>query len=191
MMAEKYQSVLETHNENLARKRREFEPGGQAIENFYPEEYLVGGPGKAVASGFLGSGRQAAKDAARERISNVKIGSKAIDLQAEKNLTQFLRNYGIDPFKQTAEQAARAKKQAEQVAQARDQKKVLMGAKKSAVRSAGDSFGETGLEVGNQMAEERRNAAGDTYKKGGKVKSTASSRGDGIAKRGKTRGRMV
>jgi len=191
-VAEPYKSVLEKHNENLARKRREFEPGGQAIENFYPEEYLVGGPGKAVASGFLGSGRQAAKTAAaRERISNVKIGSKAIDLQAEKNLTQFLRNYGIDPFKQTAEQAARAKKQAEQVAQARDQKKVLMGAKKSAVRSAGDSFGETGLEVGNQMAEERRNAAGDTYKKGGKVKSTASSRGDGIAKRGKTRGRMV
>lgn len=29
------------------------------------------------------------------------------------------------------------------------------------------------------------------YKKGGKVKSSASSRGDGIAKRGKTRGRMV
>jgi len=39
------------------------------------------------------------------------------------------------------------------------------------------------------MAEENRNAAGDTYKKGGKV--TASSRGDGVAQRGKTRGRMV
>ena len=37
--------------------------------------------------------------------------------------------------------------------------------------------------------EERRNIAGDTYKKGGKV--TASSRADGIAQRGKTRGRMV
>ena len=38
--------------------------------------------------------------------------------------------------------------------------------------------------------EERRNAAGDTYKKGGKVKATASSRADGIAQRGKTKGRM-
>jgi len=189
-VAEPYKSVLEKHNENLARKRRLPTPEEQAIEPVYPEEYLVGGPGKAVASGFLGSGRQAAKNAAaRERISNVKIGSKAIDLQAEKDLIQRLRNRGIDPFEQTAEQAARAKKQAEQVAQARDQKKVLMGAKKSAVKSAGDSFGETGLEVGNQMAEERRNAAGDTYKKGGKV--SASSRADGCAVKGKTKGRMV
>ena len=39
--------------------------------------------------------------------------------------------------------------------------------------------------------EERRNIAGDTYKKGGKVKATASSRADGIAQRGKTKGRMV
>ena len=37
--------------------------------------------------------------------------------------------------------------------------------------------------------EERRNIAGDTYKKGGKV--TASSRADGIASRGKTKGRFV
>jgi len=36
--------------------------------------------------------------------------------------------------------------------------------------------------------EDRRNAAGDTYKKGG---MTASARADGIAARGKTRGRFV
>ena len=41
------------------------------------------------------------------------------------------------------------------------------------------------------MYEQRQNAVGDTYKKGGKVKTTASSRADGIAKRGKTKGRMV
>ena len=39
------------------------------------------------------------------------------------------------------------------------------------------------------QAEDRRNIAGDTYKKGGKV--SASSRADGIASRGKTRGRMI
>ena len=38
-------------------------------------------------------------------------------------------------------------------------------------------------------AEERREARG--MKKGGSVKSSASKRGDGIAKKGKTRGRMV
>jgi hypothetical protein len=36
----------------------------------------------------------------------------------------------------------------------------------------------------------RTNAMGDTYKKGGKV-SSASSRADGIAQRGKTKGTMV
>jgi hypothetical protein len=36
----------------------------------------------------------------------------------------------------------------------------------------------------------RTNAMGDTFKKGGKV-SSASSRADGIAQRGKTRGTMV
>jgi hypothetical protein len=35
------------------------------------------------------------------------------------------------------------------------------------------------------------NEGGRYYKKGGKVKSSASSRGDGIAMRGKTKGRMV
>lgn len=37
---------------------------------------------------------------------------------------------------------------------------------------------------------ENTNAAGDTYAKGGKV-SSASRRADGIAKRGKTRGKFV
>jgi len=36
----------------------------------------------------------------------------------------------------------------------------------------------------------RTNAMGDTFKKGGKV-SSASSRADGIAQRGKTRGTMI
>ena len=37
---------------------------------------------------------------------------------------------------------------------------------------------------------EKMNAAGDTFKKGGKV-SSASKRADGIAQRGKTKGRML
>ena len=47
-------------------------------------------------------------------------------------------------------------------------------------------FNEKNLDT---QAEDRRNIAGDTYKKGGKV--SASSRADGIASRGKTKGRMV
>ena len=38
---------------------------------------------------------------------------------------------------------------------------------------------------------EKTNPAGDTYKKGGAVKYSASKRADGIAKRGKTKGKLV
>ena len=40
-------------------------------------------------------------------------------------------------------------------------------------------------------AYDKRRSEGEDYKKGGMVKSKASSRADGCAKRGKTRGRMV
>lgn len=52
------------------------------------------------------------------------------------------------------------------------------------------NLGLTGNASANDTsAEERRNIAGDTYKKGGKV--SASSRADGCAVKGKTKGRMV
>jgi hypothetical protein len=51
------------------------------------------------------------------------------------------------------------------------------------------NLGFDNASANDTSTEERRNIAGDTYKKGGKV--SASSRADGIAKRGKTRGRMV
>lgn len=188
-MAEEYKSLLEKHNEELARKRRSLTPEGQAIEPVYPEEYLVGGPGKAVVSGLFGSNaKKEATKVVRDRISNVKIGSKAIDLQAEKALIQRLRNRGIDPFEQTAEQAARAKKQAEQVAQDRSINKIKNVANKSSNRAQKNFFGEAGTLIGGEMYRQNENAAGDTYKKGG---MTASRRADGCAVKGKTKGRMV
>jgi hypothetical protein len=36
-----------------------------------------------------------------------------------------------------------------------------------------------------------RTTMGEKYRKGGKVKSSASKRADGVAKKGKTRGKMV
>ena len=76
-MVKQYQSVLEKHNESL-KPRRLPTPEEQAIEPVYPEEYLIGGLGKAVASGFRSSAEKAAAKAAqRERISaNTKIGSR-------------------------------------------------------------------------------------------------------------------
>ena len=181
-MAGKYKSVLEKHNEDKTHRVPTAEE--EAIQPIYPEGYLFGAPGKAVASGFIGSGKNAAKAIQR----NTKIGSKVPDPEAVAADRAVAETFAKTPAGKATYDALR--KKAEQAAEVKDQQKFLMNAGRSANRSAGDIFGETGLAVGSQMAEERRNAAGDTYKKGGKV-SSASKRADGCAQRGKTRGKMV
>jgi len=66
---------------------------------------------------------------------------------------------------------------------------------KEGLEAAGKDFED---EVKRNKSRERKrdtgentNPAGDTFKKGGAVKSSASRRGDGIAQRGKTKGRFV
>jgi hypothetical protein len=180
-MAEKYKSVLEKYNEG--KKPRLPTPEEEAIEPVYPEEYLIGGPGKAVASGFIGSGKKAAKEASRYRIAQTRIGERASDMEAIKDslhARETIKNYLADD-----KLAEIAKQEAKQALKKGASDSVL----RSADRTSKNIYGEAGNTIGGQMYEQRQNAAGDTYKKGGKV--TASSRGDGVAQRGKTRGRMV
>lgn len=185
-MAEKYKSVLEKYNED--KKPRLPTAEEEAIEPVYPEEYLIGGPGKAVASGLKsGAEKAAAKAAQRERIANVKIGSRVPDpeaVAADKAVSDkfYKTPQGQVTYEELKKQAQRRK----EVKDLRAQERFLLG---QSERASKNFFGEGGYDTGSRMAEERRNAAGDTYKKGGKV--TASSRADGIASRGKTRGRMV
>lgn len=54
-----------------------------------------------------------------------------------------------------------------------------------------EKFGSYGDAARKNMESGNVNPMGDTYKKGGKVKSSASTRADGCAQRGKTRGKMV
>ena len=181
-MAGKYKSVLEKYNED--KKPRLPTPEEEAIEPVYPEEYLVGGPGKAVASGFIGSGKKAAKDAARYRMAQTRIGERAPDMEAVKDslhARETIKNYLGD-----GELSEIAKQEAKQALK----KGALKQTEQSVDRASKDFFGEGGNLIGNEIYQQRQNAAGDTYKKGGKVKSTASSRGDGVAQRGKTKGRI-
>jgi len=195
-MAEKYKSVLEKYNEG--KKPRLPTPEEEAIEPVYPEEYLIGGPGKAVASGLRSSAEKTVANAAsRYRIAQTKIGERAADMEAIKDslhARETIKNYlADDKLAEIAKQEAK-----------RNLKEgALNKAKSSAERSSRDFYGEVGNTLGNRIYQQReqedmqskfgarQNAAGDTYKKGGKVKSTASARGDGVAQRGKTRGRMV
>jgi hypothetical protein len=186
-MAEKYKSVLEKHNEDLARKNRRPTAEEEAIEPVYPEEYLVGGPGKAAASGLRSKAEKTVANAAsRYRIAQTRIGERAQDINevkeqlknraALKNRPMYKEVFGDDEAKQAKQRLV---------------KEISNKAESSAQRSWRDFHGEIGNTLGNEMYQQRQNAAGDTYKKGGKVKSTASSRGDGIASRGKTRGKLV
>jgi hypothetical protein len=186
---DKYKSVLEKYNKSLT-PRRLPTPEEEAIEPVYPEEYLVGGPGKAVASGFRSSAEKAAAKAAqRERIANIKIGSKVPKprIEAADKVVRD-RFYKTPQGQATYEALKKQSQRRKEIKDLRTQERELLG---SAERASKNISGEAGYTVGSMAAEERRNAAGDTYKKGGKVKSRASSRGDGIAQRGKTKGRLL
>jgi len=179
-VAEKYKSVLEKHNESKTHRVPTAEE--EAIKPVYPEEYLVGGPGKAVASSFMGSGKKAAKSIPR----NTKIGSKVPEpwVQAADEAVRD-RFYKSKPGQATYEAL---KKRAERVAKAETMNEIKSTARRSGERSSTNFFGEAGALIGGEMADQNRNAAGDTYKKGG---LTASSRADGCAVKGKTKGRMM
>ena len=185
-MAEKYKSVLEKHNEDLARKNRRPTAEEEAIEPVYPEEYLVGGPGKAAASGLRSKAEKTVANAAsRYRIAQTRIGERAQDINevkeqlknraALKNRPMYKEVFGDDEAKQAKRMTL---------------KEIGKTTTQSAGRASKNFSGEAGTLIGNEMYRQNENAAGDTYKKGGKV-SSASKRGDGCAIKGKTKGRFV
>ena len=194
-MVKKYKSVLEKHNEGL-KPRRLLTPEEEAIAPVYPEEYLIGGPGKFAALGIRPSAKKI-EDVFKElkkresqridpRLSprNIKIGSRVEDLEANKALKEKY-------LKPTPEQEERLRKQAEKAVKTKAVNEIKKVTGRSLDRAQKNFFGEAGTHIGGAMADENRNAAGDTYKKGGEVKAKAPRRIDGCAIRGKTKGRMI
>jgi len=186
-MAKQYKSVLEKYNKSL-KPRRLPTAEEEAIEPVYPEEYLMGGPGKFAASGLRSSAEKAAAKAQqRERIANIKIGEKIPAPWIEAADKAVKDRFYKTKWGQATYEDLRNK--AEQAAKQRSKQDVIDQIEKSGKRATNNFYGEVGNAIGNEMYEQRQNAAGDTYKKGGKV--SASSRGDGIAQRGKTKGRLL
>ena len=148
----------------------------------------MGGPGKFAASGLRSSAEKAAAKAQqRERIANIKIGEKipapwieAADKAAKDRF--YKTKWGQATYEDL-------RNKAEQAAKQRSKQDVIDQIENSGKRATNNFYGEAGNAIGNEMYEQRQNAAGDAYKKGGKV--SASSRGDGIAQRGKTKGRLL
>ena len=186
-MAE-FRSVLDT----------KIRPEDEAIAPDTTLEGLALGPGRAAASTI----RKVFDNAARKRAPEIitpKIGSNVEALDKDRRLVEEYRTkdwsktpFGRNPFPEPSP------KELERIAKQKDLSKIIGVGENVGRKAVNNAFGQTGFDIGSQYAEaNKQNAAGDTYKKGGKVKAyanggsvSASRRGDGIAQRGKTKGRM-
>ena len=188
-MAEKFRSVLEKYD---AKGNRQLPtPEEQAIERDTTLEGLLIGPGRAAASAIKNAIN---KKAQSRKFDTPKIGSNVEAIDKDRRLVEEYRTkdwsktpFGRNPFPEPSP------KELERIAKQKDLSKIIGVGEDVGYKAVNNASGQTGFDIGSQYAEaNKQNAAGDTYKKGGKVKaSSASRRADGIAQRGKTRGRMV
>jgi len=166
-MAEKFKSVMEKYD--AKGNRRLPTPEEQAIERDTTLEGLLIGPGKFAASTIKNAIN---KKAYSRKFDTPEIGS-GLPPPSGSVLDPWKNVGGKPPKEILAEREARNLGLMEEAATRAMEKGVRRG------------YGE----LAGAIANDKMNAAGDTYKKGGKV-SSASKRADGIAQKGKTRGKM-
>ena len=182
-MAEKFKSVLEKYD---AKGNRHLPtPEEQAIERDTTLEGLLIGPGRAAASAI-------------KNALNKKAQSRKFDIP---EIGSGLPPSGLDPWKNVGFNKKPKEILAEQ--EARNNVGLMNRAYERAVeKGMRRVYGELAGEIANNKInaakeKEQEGISGgftfsetpSNFKKGGKVKS-ASRRGDGIAQRGKTRGKM-
>ena len=157
--------------------KRISKPGKDAIEGVYPEQFLIPG-GKAIASGAMGvkayKAAQLAKDAAAARRF-----SETAAPQVAKDISKYTPKQELEAGTSAIRGSVTRKGIREERSRAE------AGAPK------GTSFME------KAASNKRGTSYKDDMKKGGSIKAyasggsvSASSRGDGCAQRGKTRGTM-
>ena len=163
-----YKSVLEKYDAKGNRRMPTAEE--DAIERDTTLEGLLIGPGRAAASVINNAIN---KKARFRKIDTPEIGSG-------------LPPPGRDPWKNVGGKSAKeilTEKEAQNNSGLME--KAIKQAAETSLRRA---YGQTAADIA--LINDKMNTEGKTtYKKGGSV-SSASSRGDGIAQRGKTKGRM-
>lgn len=177
-MAGQYKSVLEKYNETVKPRLPTAEE--EAIQPDTTLESLLISPARAGLAGVsaLKSG------ASKAKIPQIEIGSRV--KAQEEAIKKWKSKYGDNapnPFQYTAEEIAQgAKTTAKKTAE-----KDLDNAFKRSATGMGKNFSISAADTIRSDAD-KTTPMGDNFKKGGKV--SASSRADGIAQRGKTKGRM-
>ena len=179
-----YKSVLEKYDAKGNRRTPTAEE--DAIERDTTLESLLIGPGKAAASAIKNVIR-GSKPAARS-FETPKIGSKVEQIEKDIALRKKYRDtdwsktpYKQNPFEPTSQELERIAKQ-KNLSKIMDEGEYAV--EKAAVNQAGSAGWQVGADYNDYTKE--KTAGKTTYKKGGSV----SSRADGIAQRGKTKGRM-
>ena len=186
-MAKKFKSVLEKYDAQGNRMLPTAEE--DAIEPDTTLESLLIGPAKAGAS--------AIKNAINKRVQSQKIDTPTIP---SNFIGSNVPPSGLDPWKNVGFQKSPKEILAERGAQS-NKAEMIRAAERAAEKGLRRSYGELGSYIADRInAPEEKEQEGisggftfsempSDFKKGGKVKS-ASRRGDGIAQRGKTRGKM-
>jgi len=180
-MAKKFRSVLEKYDAKGNRNLPTVEE--DAIERDTTLEGLLIGPSRTAAS--------AIKNAINKKAQSRKFDTPEIGSLSEMNRRRNMDFPGKSPREILAEQEAQGNKGS-----------IIEAAERAFEKGLRRNYGEFGEYVLNNKInaakeKEQKNISGgftfsempSNFKKGGKV-SSASSRGDGIAKRGKTKGRM-
>ena len=183
-MADK--SVLEKYYEEEARKRRaptSKEMEQDAIEPDTTLEGLLIGPGRAAA-GAIAKGVNRFVNKSAPKVTAPKIGSQVRD---DSDLETWVgRANAMDPDQPfpliSAEKRAR-----EQILI--NKANISNALERATVKGLRRGYGELAGMAADRYSN-NKNPSDNSYKSGGKV-SSASSRADGIAQRGKTKGRYL
>lgn len=165
------------------RRRRLMTPGADAIEGVYPEQY--------IGAGAVGIGAKAAANAAKT-LAQYPVKTLAT---AGKEGVEAAMKYGPKAGMEVAESTAkgalsRAAIQAKRAAGKKAEAEAMEAAKPILKARPGKTPLRNKTRFDEDMAGTEFRKGGKAFAKGGHV-SSASSRADGIAQRGKTRGTIV
>jgi len=195
-MVEKYKSVLEKHNEDLARKNRLPTAEEEAIEPVYPEELLIGGGAGKTIKSVAGKLKDKAEVFMRPKVKN-SIYPDILGTPGGKPSGQYaVRNVRgpeeLEAIKKSGYMLPKeGGKQQKYFTQTDNMRTESNAFKDNSVLRVPIEKVPANRAVSRKDVEKYNPDSGnfEPLKKGGKV--TASSRGDGIASRGKTRGKLI
>ena len=179
---QQYQRAQEAAQTPEGKAKRAAMEKSQAIEASYPEQALMGGAGFGIKSIAKAAQNLANRGAAKEAAKRVEPTFRETEKQLA--LPKPTPKLGYDKAgAKAAERGGRAEgRQAEMLKENARRSGLREDASAETLKAVRDKLG------GDKFTVMKRGGSVQGYASGGAV--SASSRGDGIAQRGKTRGRM-